>query len=89
VLNTSKTVAEIRKEYGIKGKVATVNATRIATENLGRPIANTTMLGALLKVTGVIPIESLKETFGHRFGKLGEKNFKSCQAAFAETVMEG
>ena len=89
VLNTSKSVAEIRKEYGITGRVATVNATRIATENLGRPIANTTMLGALLKVTGVIPIESLKETFGNRFGKLGEKNYKSCQAAFAGTVMEG
>jgi len=89
VLNTSKSAAEIKKEYGITANVATVNATRIATENLGRPIANTTMLGALLKVTGVIAIESLKEAFGHRFGKLGEKNYKSCQMAFGETVMEG
>ena len=89
ILNTSKSAAEIKKEYGITAKVATVNATRIATENLGRPIANTTMLGALLKVTGVIAIESLKEAFGHRFGKLGEKNYKSCQEAFGETVMEG
>lgn len=88
VLNTSKSVAEIKKEYGITATVATVNATRIATENLGRPIANTTMLGALLKVTGIIPIESLLEAFKHRFGKLGEKNYKSCQAAFGETVME-
>ncbi len=31
----------------------------------------------------------LQEAFGHRFGKLGEKNYKSCQAAFGETVLEG
>ena len=89
ILNTSKSVAEIKKEYGITAKVATVNATRIATEYLGRPIANTTMLGALIKVTGVIAIESLKEAFVHRFGKLGEKNYKSCLEAFGETVLEG
>jgi len=89
ILNTSKSIAEIKKEYGITAKVATVNATRIATENLGRPIANTTMMGALIKVTSVIAIESLQEAFGHRFGKLGEKNYKSCQMAFGETVMEG
>ena len=88
VVNTSKSVADIKKEYGITAKVATVNATKIATENLGRPIANTTMLGALLKVTGVIPIEALQGAFGHRFGKLGEKNYKSCQDAYGATVLE-
>jgi len=89
IVNTSKSADEIKKEYKIKARVATVNATRIATEILGRPIANTTMIGALLKTTGVIDIASLKEAFAHRFGKLGEKNFKSCQTAFNDTRMEG
>jgi 2-oxoacid:acceptor oxidoreductase gamma subunit (pyruvate/2-ketoisovalerate family) len=89
IVNSSKTAAEIKKEYGIAGKVVTVNATRIATEVIGRPIANTTMLGALIKATGAIKIEALKATFAHRFGKLGEKNYASCQTAFNETTMEG
>lgn len=89
IFNTSKSIAEVKKEYGIKARIATVNATKIAQEFLGRPIANTTMLGALIKVTGVITVDSLKEAFGHRFGKLGAKNFLSCQTAYSQTTMEG
>lgn len=89
IVNTSKSAEEVKKEYNIQARVATVNATKIATEILGRPIANTTMIGALVKTTNIINIETLKAAFGHRFGKLGEKNFKSCQTAFGETNMEG
>ncbi len=88
IVNTSKSAAQVKKEYGIQSRVATVNATGIASEVIGRPIANTTMLGALVKATGVINIESLREVFVHRFGKLGEKNFASCERAFNETRME-
>jgi len=89
IVNTSKTAGEVKKEYNIRGRVATVNATRIASEVLGRPIANTTMIGALVKTTGLIDIGTLREAFAHRFGKLGEKNYQSCLRAYDETGVEG
>lgn len=89
IVNTSKSPSEVKKEYCIENRVATVNATKIATETLGRPIANTTMIGVLVKTTGLIDIGSLREVFIHRFGKLGEKNFAACQRAYHETEVEG
>ncbi|MCX8044590.1 MAG: pyruvate ferredoxin oxidoreductase subunit gamma [Desulfobacterota bacterium] len=89
IVNTSKTPAEVKQEYRLHGRVATVNATKIATETIGRPIANTTMIGALVKATGALALESLREVFIHRFGKLGEKNFASCRRAYEETQVEG
>jgi len=89
IVNTSKSAGEVKKEYNIRGRVATVNATRIAGEVIGRPIANTTMIGALVKTTGLIALEPLREVFAHRFGKLGEKNFASCRRAYDETSVEG
>lgn len=89
IVNTSKSPAEVKKEYGLTGRVATVNATKIATETLGRPIANTTMIGAVVRTTGLIEVGSLREVFVHRFGKLGEKNFAACQRAYHETEVEG
>jgi pyruvate ferredoxin oxidoreductase gamma subunit len=54
IINTRKTPEEIKSEFDIKYPVATVNAGKIAREVLGVNIVNTTMLGALLKVTKVI-----------------------------------
>ena len=56
--------------------VATVDATRIAREMLGVPIINTTMLGALIKATGVVDMKSLMEPLENRFGRLAERNIK-------------
>lgn len=57
------------KETGLSGnfKVATVDATKIALETLGRPITNTAILGALAKVTGLVKMESLEETIKEEF----------------------
>ena len=54
VVNTAKSPDEIRKELNFSGTVATVDGTGIARKEMGVPIANTTMIGALLKVTGVM-----------------------------------
>ena len=85
IVNSSKSPDEIKKAFGYKGiRVATVDATRIANEELGLPITNTTMLGALVKVTGIIQPESMNEQFTERFGKLAKRNMKSYQRAFDE-----
>jgi pyruvate ferredoxin oxidoreductase gamma subunit len=89
VLNTSKTPEEVRKETGIKARLAIVDASRIAMEVMRIPITNTTMLGALVKSSGLVPIEALRAPVQHRFGPIAEKNLTSCMRAFEETVVEG
>jgi pyruvate ferredoxin oxidoreductase gamma subunit len=85
IINTAKTPAEIRAELGLEGvRVATVDATKIAVEELGRPITNTTMLGAMVQVTGVIKPESMAAPLEQRFGRIAARNLKSFQRAYVE-----
>ncbi|MCK4237142.1 MAG: pyruvate ferredoxin oxidoreductase subunit gamma [Candidatus Krumholzibacteria bacterium] len=85
VINSAKNLDEIVEEFGYSGiRVATVDATKIANEELGRPITNTTMLGAVVKITGVIKPESMKKPLERRFGKIAEKNLKSFRRAISE-----
>ncbi|MFH1651621.1 MAG: 2-oxoacid:acceptor oxidoreductase family protein [Chloroflexota bacterium] len=88
IINTRKTHAEVRKEFGIKGRLALVNATRIARDVLGVPIVNTTMLGAIVKSTGVVQKESLHEPIMKRFGRLGERNISAMEKAYETTTIE-
>jgi pyruvate ferredoxin oxidoreductase gamma subunit len=88
VINTRKTAKEIKKEFGIDSPVATVNASKIAREQLGVPIVNTTMLGAVIKTTGIVKKESVYGPLEKRFGRLGERNIKAMETAFAEVVFE-
>jgi pyruvate ferredoxin oxidoreductase gamma subunit len=46
------------------------------------------MIGALVKATGIVKIESLTEPLHHRFGRIAEKNIQVCQKAFEETLVE-
>ncbi|MFC1916223.1 2-oxoacid:acceptor oxidoreductase family protein [Chloroflexota bacterium] len=87
IINTKKTAKQIRDEIGIKGRLATVDAGKIAQEQLGVPIVNTTMIGALIKVTNVIKLESMKEPLERRFGRLAERNFKAMEKAYSETLI--
>ena len=87
VLNTRKTSEQIKSEFGINGRLATVDATKIAREILGVPIVNTTMTGAMLKATGVIQLESMKTPVEKRFGRLAERNIQAMERAYQETVV--
>ena len=88
IINTKKDVGEIRSEYGIKGALATVGATSIARELLGVPIINTAMIGALIKATGVVKLESMKAPLEKRFGRLAERNINAMKKAYEETKVE-
>lgn len=88
IVNTKKPLEEIAAGFTGKWRVATVNATGIAQEVLGVNIVNTTMLGALLKVTGVVAVESLNEPLEIRFGKLAGKNADAMKRAFDETEIK-
>ena len=88
VVNTRKSADEIRSEFGIKWRLATIDATRIAREILGVPITNTTMVGALVKATDVVSLESMVEPLKKRFGRLGERNVEAMKRAYEETVVK-
>jgi len=88
VLNTIKQAGQIRQEFGIGSALATVDATRIARELLGVPITNTTMIGALVRATELVKLESLFEPTRRRFARLAERNIEAMKRAYEETVVE-
>jgi pyruvate ferredoxin oxidoreductase gamma subunit len=88
IINTKKSFAEIEKSLKIKCKLGKVDATHIARETLGVPITNTTMVGALLKATDVVKLESVVEPLNKRFGRLGERNVNAMKRAYQETELK-
>jgi 2-oxoacid:acceptor oxidoreductase gamma subunit (pyruvate/2-ketoisovalerate family) len=88
ILNTKKKATDVVNVAGRNIKVATVDANKIAQEELGRVIVNTTMLGAFVKATGMLSMDDIKEPLLERFGKkLGEKNLKALERAFHEVTI--
>ena len=51
-------------------------------------VVNTSMIGALLKATGVVDIESLIEPLNVRFGRLAERNINAMKKAFDDTQIK-
>jgi pyruvate ferredoxin oxidoreductase gamma subunit len=88
IINTMRTAKEIKSAFGIKNPVAIVDATKIAREKLGVPIVNTTMLGAVIRATGVVNKESVKAPLEKRFGRLGERNIDAMNTAYKEVKIE-
>jgi pyruvate ferredoxin oxidoreductase gamma subunit len=88
VVNTKKTAQQIKTEFKINFPVAVVNATKIAKEVLGVNIVNTTVLGAVIKVTGVVKKESTYSPLQKRFGKLGDRNIKTMETAYEQVIEE-
>ena len=86
IVNTRKSAEEIKKEFNIDYPVATINATKIARE-LKIPTVNTTALGAVVKITGVVDKNSVIEPLKNRFGKLADVNIKAMETAFTQVAM--
>jgi len=87
VVNTKKATEALKADFEGVHKVAVVDAMTIAKEILGMPIVNTTMIGALIKATGLVKLESLEEPMTERFGKVAAKNINAMRRAYAETVV--
>jgi pyruvate ferredoxin oxidoreductase gamma subunit len=87
IINTAKSAAEIRKALKYAGKLATVDATTIARQELGVPISNTTMLGALIQVVKVVGLDAAREPVEHRFGRIADRNLRAMKRAYDEVVI--
>ena len=72
IINSEKTPLQLRdKLKGYKGKVCSIDARTISEEILGTYFPNTPMLGAVVKVSGLIPekefIKDMESSFRHAF----------------------
>jgi pyruvate ferredoxin oxidoreductase gamma subunit len=85
IINTHLKPEEIRKQHGIKSRLATVDALSIAMAILKRPITNTTLLGALNKATNLLDNKEFFHSIEERFGKIAEKNIAAFKEAFEKT----
>jgi pyruvate ferredoxin oxidoreductase gamma subunit len=78
----------------LKGrKIFTVDATKIAMDTFGLPIPNTPMMGALIKVTGLLQLDNVlkdvEKTLGKKFvGKVVEGNLQAVRRAYEEVKGE-
>lgn len=78
---------KVQEVLKIKNRLGVVDAVKIAREVLGLPITNTTMLGSLLKVSGLVKKESLIPPLKERFGRVAEKNISAFERAYQETIL--
>jgi len=92
IINTPKSPEEIRPLLkGYKGKVCTIDARTISIETLGKYFPNTPMLGAVVKVSGVMDekefLADMVESFKHKFAKkpeVIEGNIKALERSMQE-----
>jgi pyruvate ferredoxin oxidoreductase gamma subunit len=87
IINSTNDAETLKKRLSYRGRIALVDATSIAREVIGLPITNTTMVGALVKATGLLSVDSLTEPFNQRFGKIAARNLQAMQRAYEETVI--
>ncbi|HAV43286.1 TPA: pyruvate synthase [bacterium] len=95
VVNTSKDPSEIRPRLNIQPqqRVFTVDATKIAIECFGKALPNSSMLGALCRVTNLISLEHLledvKKSFGKKFPqKIIDGNLQATRRGYEEVRAE-
>jgi 2-oxoacid:acceptor oxidoreductase gamma subunit (pyruvate/2-ketoisovalerate family) len=86
IINSNKSAVELKKLFP-DHNIAFVDASKIAKEELGVPITNTTMLGSLLKVMDILTPESLEQPVRNRFGVVAQKNINAYMRAYKETVV--
>ena len=92
IITTHFTTAElVAAQPKLEGcKVHTVDCIKIAQETIGKAIPNTPMLGALLKISGMLEIDFFKESMKKVLDKLPQKivdaNMVAIQRAYDEVI---
>jgi pyruvate ferredoxin oxidoreductase gamma subunit len=89
IVNTTKSVEEIRQIIGFKGKIYVIDATGISLDLLKIDAPNVPMLGALVKAANIVPLEAVEEIIKATFlEKMGmekvEKNIQGLHKGYEE-----
>jgi 2-oxoacid:acceptor oxidoreductase gamma subunit (pyruvate/2-ketoisovalerate family) len=82
--NVKKELETVKELFKVNlSKLAVVDATSIAERVLGRPIPNTTMLGAFSNITGLFKLNSVEKAIQKKFsGRLAENNIKAAREGY-------
>ncbi len=96
IVNTKLLPREMRASLKLTGrKVYTVDASGISKDTLGREMPNTPMLGAVARVTDVMPLDDMirdtREKLAKKFRNKPEVidgNLKAIERAYKEVVSE-
>ena len=93
VINTAKSAKEYKDQLKFKGRVLTVNASKIAMETIGMNKPNTPMLGALVKATGIFDFKTMLEDTTQKLKKkfatkpeVVEGNVQAIKRAYEEVA---
>ncbi|KLO23712.1 MULTISPECIES: 2-oxoacid:acceptor oxidoreductase family protein [unclassified Marinitoga] len=89
LVNTVLSPEEVKERTGFSGKIYTIPATDIALEEIKRGIPNTVMIGALVKLTNIVPLDvvkaKVKKTFEKKFApEVVEANIRAVERGYQE-----
>jgi len=88
VVNSSKNPSNLQRRLGVKVKTfGVVDAAKVSKEVFGNYVFNTPVLGGLVRLTGVVKLETLERLFINRFpGRVGELNVKVLRRGYEEVM---
>ena len=87
VVNTTETAEAVKKKLGVMNETWVVDATGMALRIMGMNITNTVLLGAIVKASGVVKLESVLAVVKERFqGNVRDQNLEVVETAFKEAV---
>ncbi|HUU22909.1 MAG TPA: 2-oxoacid:acceptor oxidoreductase family protein [Phycisphaerae bacterium] len=90
IVNTASEPEAMGRKLGADGaRTFCEDATRISIDELGRPIPNTPMIGALIRATGCVSLEAVQKDVEKKFlKKFGERvaqgNLRAIRRAYEE-----
>lgn len=91
IINSNLSPKEMKKKLDFSGQLSVINANQISEEELGKVFPNTPMLGAVVKVTGLFPLEEflnqIRQEFQYKFAdkpEVIEGNLNCIRRAFEE-----
>lgn len=94
LVNSKNSPEQIRERLSLEqGRIYAVDGTGIALDEVGKPIPNTVMIGALLKITGALSMEDVEKDIRKKLrGKLSEEalegNVNAVHRAYEEVRSE-
>lgn len=92
IINSNKAPEQLRPQLrGWSGNICTIDADKISIETLGRIFPNTPMLGAVVKISEMVPetdfLTYMEESFKHKFAtkeQVVEGNMKALERSMKE-----
>jgi pyruvate ferredoxin oxidoreductase gamma subunit len=87
IVNTTESPSAVKKRIGADNETWVVDATGLAMRILGLNITNTAVLGAVVKASGIVKLESVLTVVKERFqGKVRDQNLEVIESAYKEAI---